>query len=156
MIKTQLHEIHGNNRFCGPSAMSAILGISTDHAAAVARQVSGKTSIKGMQTSHLQAALKTLGCSVRFVALDRSDAPTFAQWAKANRELFDSTHVIVVAGRHFGTVLGKRYLCRLTNGTVPLTALPKARARVTEYLVIDSLPKSLPDAPAPKKAPASQ
>lgn len=131
--------------------MATVLGISTDHAATVAREVSGKRAIKGLSTHHLKLSLEKLGCNVYRYSTDKAAQPTVAQWLKANAHIFKDQHVVLVHGNHFGTLLGKRYLCSLTKKlSVPLADIPKRRARVEGYLVIRALPASTPEAPAAK------
>lgn len=154
MNKPMLHAVTGKNRYCGPTAMATVLGITTDHAAAVARHVSGRPSIKGLSTHHLKLALEKLGCYVIRAAFSKGTEPTVAQWLKSYSHTFKDEHVILVHGNHYGTLLGRRYLCSLTKKeTVPLADIPKRRARVTGYLVIRKLPASIPDPVKVTKAP---
>lgn len=52
----------GNNKFCGPSVMSAILGITTDEAAAVISSITGRKKVAGVYLSDLKKAFESCGC----------------------------------------------------------------------------------------------
>lgn len=57
---TELHEIQGFNKYCGPSVLSALTGRSTDTCAAVISAVTGAKTIKAVQIAHLIEALKRI------------------------------------------------------------------------------------------------
>lgn len=149
-MKTQLNDVTGKNRFCGPTAIAAILGITTDEAARAVRGISGQRKATGVLTKHLVLALRQLGCVVTHHIV--SDKPTASRWVKENRTVFAKRHVVLVHGNHFGTLLGNRFLCSLSKRySVPLSDLPKKRGRVSEYLIIESLPATVqvPTKPEP-------
>lgn len=154
-MKTQLHTVTGKNRFCGPTAIATILGITTDDASRAVRQITGKTQTTGVSHTAMYETLVRLGCRVRcFVADGR---PTANQWAKVNRDLYRDKHVILSHGHHYGTFLGNRFICSLSGRqTVPTSAIPKARGRVVAYFVVDSLPEVAPIVQKPVKAPRVQ
>ena len=60
-MTTGLHPITGKNRFCGPSAMTTVLGVTTDHAARVIRGLTGERRVKGVPVKHFIAAMEQLG-----------------------------------------------------------------------------------------------
>ena len=57
----KLHQIHGKNRYCGPAAISAITGASTDDAAYAIRCRSGQRFVKGSEDRHVLEALLESG-----------------------------------------------------------------------------------------------
>lgn len=57
---TELHEIEGFNKYCGPSVLAALTGRSTDACAAVISAVTGAKVIKAVQIAHLIEALKRI------------------------------------------------------------------------------------------------
>ncbi len=54
----------GNNKFCGPSVMSAICGISTDEASAVISRITGRAKVRGVYLSELKRAFELAGYPV--------------------------------------------------------------------------------------------
>jgi hypothetical protein len=62
---TDLSEIHGFNKYCGPSVLSALTGKSTDVCASVISQVSGQRIIKAVNIDHLLMAVRILGFEVK-------------------------------------------------------------------------------------------
>ena len=56
-----LHRITGRATKCGPSAISAIAGVSTHEAAAVIRRLFDRPSVNGVFTDELAAALEAFG-----------------------------------------------------------------------------------------------
>lgn len=57
---TELHEIEGFNKYCGPGVLAALTGRSTDACAAVISAVSGAKVIKAVQITHLIEALRRI------------------------------------------------------------------------------------------------
>lgn len=66
---TNLSEIHGINKYCGPGVLSALTGKSTDECASVISQISGKQTIKAVDINHLITACEKLGLVVTKVNL---------------------------------------------------------------------------------------
>ena len=52
------------NRYCGPSVISAITGMTTGEAARLIRTISGVKSVKGTSTRQVRNALHTEGESI--------------------------------------------------------------------------------------------
>ena len=59
-----LHTVHGYNRYCGPTALSAILGISTDEAARRIRLITGRPRVRGVARLHMKKVLEDFGWTV--------------------------------------------------------------------------------------------
>lgn len=55
----------GKNLFCGPSAVSAIAGITTDEAASILSRITGKRKITGVYLDELKKAFEFLGYKVQ-------------------------------------------------------------------------------------------
>lgn len=135
-MKITLHSVNHSgprkNRYCGPSALSAITGLSTGDTAALLRKVSSKRSIKGTHTRHMKVALEWLGyrtgCDFDYEHLPAKGRPTLLQWAK-RREKVSETYLLSV-GHHWAVVQGRRYVCGIIGGIVSLKQSPKKRARV--------------------------
>ena len=157
-MKRTLFEVSGKNRYCGPTAMATILGITTDDAATLIRQQSGQRAARGVHQRHLVSALIAAGCEVseHQAAYARKDLPTVAAWLAAQGGMHSglprNQHIILVHGNHFGTILGDRYLCSLTKGmSVRLKDIPKRRARVSSWLIVRALPATAPTVVATRK-----
>ena len=61
MAKLKLRAVdHGKdkNRYCGPSAISAVTKLTSGEAARLIRKQSGKSSVKGTSTSNIRRALE--------------------------------------------------------------------------------------------------
>lgn len=144
-MKAALLEVVGKNRYCGPTALATILGVTTDEAAFLIRKHSGQKAVKGAKTHHLVAVLREAGCKVRVYggAFRKEDRPTVTQWLSTQAKALPSDrHIVLVHGNHFGTLLGRRYLCTLTKKqSVAHKDIPKRRARVEEWFVVQSLPE---------------
>jgi len=128
------------NRYCGPSVISAITGMTTGEAAAQLRAVSGKRAIKGTYTSWIRAVLRKnniemLSCrDVWNIKLNRTDGITLAGWLKHTVKDRDANRVfLLVAGWHWQLVQGRRYVCGQTRQIVSIRdKRVKRRARVAE------------------------
>ena len=142
----RLHPTTGKNAYCGPTAMATVLGISTDHAARIIRVFSGHRSIKGVSERHLLDAFKRAGCGLRYrdFRVEGQGLVSAAQWVRRHADLFADRHVIIVFGRHYGTLLGDRYQCSLSQRVVPLEDLPHPHEVVEACFVVDELPQHAP------------
>lgn len=121
------HQIKGGNRYCGPSAMATVLGVTTDHAARVIRSLSGERWIKGVSVQHLTAAMEQLGVRVRYTRIDAA-YDSLAGWLHRNLKAFYASHLILQFGvngdSHYGTICGDMYQCNLSKAPVPFEAIP--------------------------------
>ncbi len=121
------HSIKGKNRYCGPSAMATVLGVTTDHAARVIRGLSGERWVKGVSTHHITAAMEQLGVRVRYTRIDAA-YESLANWLESNLQVFQASHLIlhfgVVSDAHYGTITGGMYQCNLSKMPVPFEAIP--------------------------------
>jgi primase-polymerase (primpol)-like protein len=134
------------NRYCGPSVISAITGMTTGEAAAQLRAVSGKRAIKGTHTSWIRAVLRRnniemLSCrDVWNIKLNRTDGITLAGWLKHTVKDRNADRVfLIVAGWHWQLVQGRRYVCGQTKQIVSIRdKRVKRRARVAEIYELSS------------------
>jgi hypothetical protein len=132
--------LRDKNRYCGPSVISAITGMTTGEAAAQLRAVSGKRAITGTHTSWVRAVLRRnniemLSCrDVWNIKLNRTDGVTLAGWLKHTVKDRDANRVfLLVAGWHWQLVQGRRYVCGQTRQIVSIRdKRVKRRARVAE------------------------
>lgn len=133
-IKPVHHKRGDSNRYCGPSAISAITGMNTGEAARLLRYVSGKASIKGCYTRHVLSALDM--CGITYGRQSVTNKPTLAAWLRESKAQRTSGRVfLVVAGHHFQIISGRRYVCGLTGDIVSIKHdKVKRRARVAEVI----------------------
>ena len=121
----------GNNRFCGPSAISILTGINTDEASRLIRSVNGKRSVMGTSDRDILASLKLCGIvASRVLSKPRGKGPTLAKW-------FDTTRgtkiFLVTAGWHWQVVQGSQYVCGLTSEIIDITdKRVRRRSRVSD------------------------
>ena len=108
---SSLHRVRGRNRFCAPTAISAVLGISTDEAAGALRPVryeprrlaaaeaAGRPPlpVKGIDDIELITTLNNLGCRLEVTV--RPDRPTLRTWINERPE--DIANHILLVRRHY-------------------------------------------------------
>lgn len=143
---------HGNgsdkNGFCGPSAISALTGMTSGEAARLLRHVTGLRSIKGSSTGAVRNALRMCGIltgsppvPVRVEnykdkkgRIRTRGVDTLAGWLKRTVKHRSPGRVfLIVAGNHWQVVTGRRYVCGLSGEIVSITDKKvKRRAKVTE------------------------
>jgi hypothetical protein len=142
---------HGNragdkNQYCGPSAISAITGMSSGEAARLLRHVTGKRSIKGTSTGGVRRALGMCGVTLsphRVVVENYTNKKgkiktrginSLAKWLTETVKLRTTGRVfLLVSGNHWQVISGRRYVCGQTGEVVSITDKKvKRRAKVTE------------------------
>lgn len=124
------------NRYCGPSAISAITGICTGDAARRIRENTGRKMITGthpreviqvLNQYDITATPHTIGFN-----LNRTTGPTLAAWLRATvKERTADRVFLIVSGWHWQLVQGRRYVCGLTGDVVSIKSKAvRRRARV--------------------------
>lgn len=125
------------NRYCGPSAISCITGMTTGEAARLIRHVGGRKSVKGSYNWEVRRALEMCGIKSKPVSFDlnlhRRTGPTLAGWLKATvKERTANRVFLIVAGWHYQLVQGRRIVCGiLWDPTSIRGKRVKRRARVS-------------------------
>ena len=76
------HAKGDTNRYCGPSAISAVTGMTSGEAARLLRSVTGRTAIKGASSASVCSALARCGVRVEKAREHREALPTLAAWLK--------------------------------------------------------------------------
>jgi len=129
------------NRFCGPAALSAILGISCENAALRIREKSGKRSCMGTWAPELRVVLRDFGLDfVSEEEIGRVIRPTFAQWLKARSEADRCRLYMIAAGHHWIVVKGGLIVDSMQGMTIESESQHK-RKRVAEvYEIRDTRP----------------
>ena len=78
-------KITGSNRWCGPTAMSAVTGRTSDECAEVIQAGRGnKRPVKGVYSYDVIDGFRALGYKAVDLVLFRRNRPTFAEWIKNN------------------------------------------------------------------------
>lgn len=148
------HAKGDTNRYCGPSALSIVTGMSTGEAARLLRTLSGAAAIKGTTTGQMSRAFRTCGINMvrikvkhqapaimRKVCQVRRDTsetytetrPTMTQWLKDSKDIRTPGRVFLIdAGHHWQIVSGRRFCCGRTGKIVSITdKKANRRARVS-------------------------
>jgi hypothetical protein len=133
------------NRYCGPSVISAVTGMTTGEAARLLRHVGGRKSIKGSYVSEVTNALAMCNIKCTYqnfgLKLSRSKGPTLAAWLRHTvKERTAKRVFLIVAGHHFQLVQGRRYVCGILGDPVSIRhKRVKRRARVSNVYELSSL-----------------
>ena len=138
----KLHELNrgkGDNKFCGPAAISFISGVSTTDAAALIREVNPYIErVKGVWPKDVLKVLGKLG----FRATRRNviGKPTMKQWLRLSKEFRTAGRVFLVeAGHHYQIISGRKYACGRIGEIVGLSDKRiKNRSRVAEVWEIEA------------------
>lgn len=124
----------GDNRYCGPAVISALTQMTTGEAARLLRVIGNRRQITGVDDDLMQRALAECGITTKLLMREpvKSSRPTLASWLKGSRELRKPGRVfLLVAGRHYQLISGRRYVCGLTREIVSIKdERVKRRARV--------------------------
>ena len=121
------------NRYCGPSALSAITGLLTDDTARHLRRVTGKRAIRGTHNWAMLRVLRQLGYRACLVcAPTRDERPTLTSWLRESKGMRTGGRVfLVVAGHHYQVISGRRFVDSKTRQIVGIKhEKVKRRARV--------------------------
>jgi hypothetical protein len=147
----QLYEINQNgNKYCGPSAISAIAGIGTKEAAAILREETDKEAIKGTHGHEVVKALYKLGFDSKLVGqYPRGKRVNLRQWAKDHARGDDV--FLVAAGNHWVLVQGRYAMCGKTKNLVAIADHPNVRTFVADARLITKARTVDPQTVIPKK-----
>lgn len=131
------------NRFCGPSAISAVTRMTTGEAARLLRTVSRSERIMGVAEYHMFRALALCGITARRVTVKPISPPilikgktciqpTLAQWLKDSVAIRTAGRVfLVIAGNHYQLISGRRFVCGRVGEIISITDKRcKRRSRV--------------------------
>ena len=95
-----MHNITGRNGYCGPSALSCVLGIPTDAVSKVVREVvrKNKTPVRGMGLADVSATLDHFGYVYDSTVFSKN-RPTFSQWIEQYGDTDD--FYLLATGNHW-------------------------------------------------------
>lgn len=130
------------NRYCGPAAISALTGCTTDDAATVIRSISGQTFVKGAETGHVCQALEAFGLRVNRVTGRGEFLINVARRKGVFLVVYDNHFAVVGSGMH---VCARFPVPVAVEGETP--AKLNLRAKVQRvYAVAGKLTVKTPDA----------
>lgn len=139
--------VKGQNRYCGPAAISIIAGIDTTRAAKLLRLVSNKTMICGVYDHHMKKALEKLGYEMDQIVVG-SENKTLFQWLKSERRNQVALH-LVTSGHHYSIVQGDQYCCCQTSGVVPISKAAHPRSRMGSVFIVTKVREVNPETVIP-------
>lgn len=123
---TNLKEVKGENKYCGPSALSAICNITTDEAERICQQIVGTNKpIKGLWPQDLRKAFNSLGYHCMSVNFPRG-VSLFNTMFKLSGNI--GMYVFEIPG-HFITIEvteSDRYICD-NHTRMPINIVNSAR-----------------------------
>lgn len=103
----------GGNRYCGPAALSAIVGLTTDSAAQILREITGQRAIGGVTIASMSEALRRLGFRIhdpiryREARAGSLQRPTLARWLREYPRGAEEVVLVCITG-HFLVVKGHK------------------------------------------------
>jgi hypothetical protein len=153
MAKIKLKAIEDGkdeNRYCGPSVISALTDLTTGEAARLIRMQTGARKITGTSTSEVGRALRACNISMQscyYPDLDRKTRPTLAGWLRMSKaDRTPGRIFLIIAGRHWQLVSGRRYTCGRIREIVSIKdKRVKRRARVAKVYELTSDNVTRPD-----------
>lgn len=142
------------NRYCGPSVISAVTKLTTGEAARLIRKQTGKPCVRGTYTSEVRHALEACGIKMWSAGYRTRHKPTLAGWLRESKEDRTPGRVFLIsAGHHWQLVSGRRYVCGRIREIVSIKdKRVKRRARVREVyeLISDNVTKPVIDVSKPR------
>jgi hypothetical protein len=147
------------NRYCGPSAISAVTGMTTGEAARLLRHVSGRKSIKGTYTSEVTDVLEMCNIKATYedfgLRLSYSKGPTLARFLKHTVKERNAKRVFLIsAGRHWQVIQGRRIVCGiLKEPTSVRDKSVRRRKRVNKCYELSVMPDQKIVIPAEARKP---
>lgn len=151
-MKLKLNQIvdekNNTNRYCGPSAISAVTGMATGSASKLLRIVGGRKAIKGAYVGEVKSALykcnilaePSYPTALGVKMPDGSDRRTWSQeprvtlakWLKHSKTIRTSGRIfLIVAGNHYQLVSGRKFTCGRVRDIISIRAKGvKRRSRV--------------------------
>lgn len=159
-LRAPHHAAGDKNRYCGPSAISAVTNLTTGEAARLIRFFGYRPGgVKGTDAYEVGRALKE--CGIRMVMLaDKAIGtrlePTLAAWLDASASVRTAGRVfLLVAGNHWQVISGRRYVCGIAGAVVDFNhKAVKRRSRVTSVYELHQEAPVL-KVPAKAKKPAA-
>lgn len=117
--RSAFHPVTGKNHYCGPTALAAFTGLSTDEITRIVRsEFPHRAAVKGMRNSEVIRVVQRLGGTARYSRVTstylgggRSKRPTLKQWLDRHAEQFRGRMLVVECTGHYVAVSGEMVLC---------------------------------------------
>lgn len=152
MKRKTLTQPAGKNKFCGPYALAAIAGITTDEAAKVIRVACNKRAVMGLHNWEMARAIRAMGGWMTSVYVGGN--PTLKQWFEDQltgpmREHF----LIIEVTGHYVAAKGDLVDCAMQRGKTHYLSARSANKRVKAVWLVrfDGKPKMPPEVAAEDK-----
>jgi hypothetical protein len=119
-----LHPVRGRNGFCGPAAIAALTGRTTDEAAALLRRKTGRRRITATSPLEVLPVLRHLGYSAeRFQIFRAGEKVSLRLWWECVASVRRGAYLVATT-RHFQVVFGDLLVCSLRREPFPVADLP--------------------------------
>lgn len=137
----KLHKIKGKNKYCGPAALSAAFGISSQYAAKLIRTCcSGyHGGVKGTYGASLKIVFDHYDVESTYSGIiPRNEQVTFNQWVKETFPHYPNSTFIVAVKNHWITIRDGYFIDRVVSKNKPvlISDYPHPRAKVTDVIEI--------------------
>lgn len=145
MTNTNLQPINfGHNRFCGPSVIVCLTGISTDEAESLFRQATGRWTITGVQPEEMKAVLKLMDWEMKELPFNGSSLFTLFQSIYS----MDGLYIVGIPGHVIAIEVKDKHIFLCDNATKqPIQGAASARLGKKVGQVYKIYPKPLPPQP---------
>lgn len=135
-LAKKLHPITGRNTYCGPAAVSAIAGVTSDMAAALFREYTERAQCRWVFDNETSVVLASLGYRMlRQDSFKKGERPTLNRWLD-KRENFDAVYLVNVTS-HYVIVCGRTFADSSRRRGCNVADMPKPRARVIQSWLIE-------------------
>lgn len=146
MDKTSLQPINfGHNRFCGPSVIACLTGISTDEAESLFRQATGRWSITGVRPEEMKAVLKLMDWEMKELPA-LVNASLFMTFQSIYSQ--DGLYIVGIPGHVIAIEVRDKQIFLYDNATKnPIEAASSARLSQKVSQIYRIYPRPLPPQP---------
>lgn len=138
---TKLHAVSKSSRkrirWCGPSAIAAITGMSYDDALQATKDTTGRRIVKWMRNWEMFATLQQLGYSlIKIEATVDGRTATLARFGKKRQPEWMNETILLNVTRHYVVMRGRKIVDNRTEEPVFLRQYPKRRVRVRHAWIV--------------------
>ena len=127
----KLHNVEGKQRWCGPAAIAAIAGVTTDNAAALIRRLERRRMVTHTNIVEVSHALHELGFVIDR-ALRPCDGIPFRRWQNETYlERRDGVYLFS-SGRHWRVIQSGLTVCGIQRQVGSWNLGPKPGAKVRD------------------------
>ena len=154
-LRAPHHAKGDSNRYCGPSAISAVTPLTTGEAARLIRANRRRpTPVTGTTAYEVGQALQQIGIKMiqhGDLGIGTQVQPTLAKWLELSRGIRTTGRVFLLcAGSHWQIVSGNRFVCGIAGAVVDFKH--KAVKRRSWVTMVFELKQEAPILKVPAKA----